>query len=302
MSAMGQDKKKPTADTPKADTKKSTDDVPLKPMNVVVEGVGPNENITLNIARELLLKVEVRDAMNWARASSGDSRFANILRVMSGDEIWRLWTKRDMSEVYINDELPWWAEKAVDMPRWKVVYLWYRLTYTVYQKANMSSLNELSYNPAFTGGIRYPDIFERNVNLKHFNVFTITVSDASFDHNFNTVYNQQDLFENIPDEQNIKTFKKYRRIIHNISVMFKEIIKQKKIGIFNAEVIKLAFENGLNENSYDWLSRFPRNNGDLIIVAAPICASCGAPSPRQQCSCPCTAPYCDRKCQAEHHE
>ena len=288
-----------------------------------------DRDITLDEAFKILSQAEVRDAMNWVIGSGGDPRFRNIVRLMREDAIWRYWMQRDMGEVYGDGQLPLWVrydahsrvQSPIDQPQWKVAYLWYRLTYTVYQRRLVNK---------YIRYLRDSRIPHGRMRLKYLNV--VENIDLHQDFNFLEMYPAIYRDMNIPlpdmylfsDDVEYSTTREVQKIeldlekmipdssitysIHAIAVGYlmrvcSHIITHKKFGLgplTSEDYPKTFFQNWeVREKCYDALKKFPRiYEPTKIIVAAPICAACYAPAPTLKCSCPCGAPYCGVECQA----
>ena len=110
--------------------------------------------------------------------------------------------------------------------------------------------------------------------------------------------------EQLVEARNILSIQK--KIIEGLFSIFREILKIKYKNFKNGTNLKYNRRLSNYIDTPDLLKllrRFPRAYAPgKIIVAARICASCRAPSPTKQCSCPCAAPYCGKNCQAEHHK
>lgn len=91
--------------------------------------------IDRNIAWTLLSQVDAQDGMKFAASYGVDSRFHSIVEVLREDTIWEFWMKRDLSIIYngLNGRGSWNGDFSPEAPKWKTVYLWWRLVMTAYQ-------------------------------------------------------------------------------------------------------------------------------------------------------------------------
>jgi hypothetical protein len=129
--------------------------------------------ITRDEAFSILSKAEVRDAMTWVIGAVNDPRFANIAALMREENIWQYWTRRDMPEVLGDGTLPWQTSEE-GVPSWKVVYLWFRLACSFYQRFILADYQS---QPEKIHGAFPPGTVLR---LKHLNVIEMTVPDSPF--------------------------------------------------------------------------------------------------------------------------
>lgn len=272
---------------------------------------------SVDVSWTILSNAEVHDAMNWVISSGSDPRFANIGALMRGEDIWKYWTRRDMPEVY-EGKLPWKSlEQGV--PSWKVVYLWFRLACSVYQRnilAEYQSTSEAERGAFPPGTI---------LRLKRLNVIEMTVPgtrlvigetrELSFKSQFQRILSDFGMVR--PGDKEPSMYYTFiymntddiitilRSMYPNFTLLIIERYAQ------HIALLLLRFDDIVNGKVVNWntlnfsnetTGKIPRlYEATKIIVAAPICASCGAQSPTKKCSCPCATPYCGKECQKEHH-
>jgi hypothetical protein len=283
-----------------------------------------------------------------------ESRDPEILKLLEEEDTWRRFTKRDMPEVYISDELPWWAVDAEDSPRWKVVYLWYRLAYTTAQKNLIEDYNAELEEEQISGVISkgaYPP--GSRLVYKGFNVLKLISPNGKqlldFRSQLLRIFSDMDdsddeltrgkfasnsfyLFHNLfsfysagvimkdsnqlsPEEKSILYIQK--DVIDGVLFIFKQILQVRYMNLYSEKekianpdalpreikVFKNRSTGYIDNNVLKSMRRVPRVYvPGNIIISTRVCASCRAPSPTKQCSCPCAAPYCGKQCQAEHHK
>lgn len=107
-------------------------------------------NVSYDAAFEILTKIEVRDALSLTIAVANDARFKAFRAVMQSDDVWRFWTLRDLS-VVVNafGSLQKMEFNVDDRPRWKVIYLWYRLFVSALQ---WNIVNRIDFGDVFQDG------------------------------------------------------------------------------------------------------------------------------------------------------
>jgi hypothetical protein len=267
-----------------------------------------------DVATKILRDLEVRDAMNLVQTGLN----VHFAKIMKEDGIWKFWVKRDMEEVY-TDFLPPWAEgEIIDGPRWKLVYLWYRLTYVVYQQAT------LDHYKAYKNGFLYPK--GTKLKMARLNVIAAKYPNNSsvVELDFKTEYpkllfdlgtdTSQAFFDlpsvmfreafsklyNIRYDSKNEFFYNYETILGNLKQVFIIISYARKRGSY-ADLRPIDFNlygYKLDEHFYNIIKKFPREykSGKILVG----CAVCSIPT-SIQCSCPCATPYCGKECQKEHH-
>jgi len=91
--------------------------------------------IDRNLAWILLSKVDAQDAMTFAASTGIDRRFHSLVEVLRENAIWEFWMRRDLAIVYdgLNGNGAWDGDFSPEEPKWKTVYLWWRLVMSAYQ-------------------------------------------------------------------------------------------------------------------------------------------------------------------------
>lgn len=275
--------------------------------------------ITRDIAWKILSNSDARDAMKFIQAVGRDVRFANIVATMQDEDIWKFWTRRDMGEVF--EDLPFWAEKdAIDGPKWKLVYLWYRLTYRVYQQhvlrryledakthehgayppgtLRMARLNVITANFPNNGGVfeldfrrEYPRLCADMGIPRPLSIFDQFKMDAeTILREIQTIYGFSEEMEGL--------YINYAKIIREFAIDFSRIIYRNDPKNMRKSWDIDEFGDRLTNIHFTIIRSFPREYVPGRIMVG--CAACSTPT-NIQCSCPCATPYCGKECQKEHH-
>lgn len=128
--------------------------------------------IDRNLAWILLSKVDAQDAMTFALSTGIDRRFHSIVEVLRDNTIWEFWMKRDLAIIYdgLNGNGAWDGDFSPDEPKWKTVYLWWRLVMSAYQWNALTNFWEEVIKAVYPEGATAKFIRLNEIELKNPNM------------------------------------------------------------------------------------------------------------------------------------